>query len=224
MLRIDLFRWVALSGVLFVILGVIGFALSVSVNLYEDDIAVMLDDVNDSKDAFQAGSVLAVAGMFFLIPLLVGVMYTHRDDDRPAAVAASLFLAVSLAGAVLSGITAVALGELAPEYASASGSVKDALLQDGRLLQDVYMMAFGPAFFFPLGLALAITGVLMLRAQFFARPVAWLTLIVAIGGLSAGILWPIVIIGLPIWSIAVAWTLWSKSSGAPAGRMSTSTA
>jgi hypothetical protein len=210
------FRWAAISGLLFLILVIVGFALTISVDPYESEIANLLADIDENKTAFQAGAVAAAAAMLFLVPLIIGVMYTHLEQDRPFGTMASLFFVISVAGSVIGGISAVVLGEVASEYAGASGAVKEALEQDGNLVQSFYVMASGPAAFFPLGLALALTGVLMLRARFFARPIAWLTLVVAVGGLSGGFLWPVVIIGVPLWTIAVAWTLWSKASETPA--------
>lgn len=214
-MRTQMFRWSAVSGLVFLLLAIAGFALTVSVDPYESEIAGLLADIDENKSAFQAGAVAAAAATLFLIPLAVGVLYTHMAQDRPFGAIASLFIVVSVAGSVLGGISAVVLGEVASEYAVASGGVKDALLQDGNLVQNFYVMTSGPAMFFPLGLALAITGILMLRARFFANPIVWLTLLVAVGGLSGGILWPVVIIGLPLWTIAVAWTLWSKASESP---------
>lgn len=213
-MRANLFSWGAASGVLFLALVVVGAVISGDTDLYQDDVAALLTAVEDNKDLFQVAQALAGMGLLFFLPLAVAVLYTHKAEDRGYGLIANFFFAIGVTAMLAAAVAAFVLAEVASNFVEASGGLRGAVQQDGELMQNLYIMFFGPVMFFPMGLAMAITGILMLRSGFFARPIAWLTFIVSIGGLSGGFLWPVFILGLLIWTVAVAWTLWRKSGAA----------
>jgi hypothetical protein len=213
-MRANLFTWGAASGALFLVLVIVGAGLSGDTDLYQDDVGTLLTEVEDNKGLFQAAQVLVGMGLLFFLPLAVAVMYTHKAEDRGYGLIATFFFAIGVTAMLAAAVSGFVLAEVASSFVEASGGLRDAVQQDGELMQNLYIMFFGPASFFPMGLAMAISGWLMLRSAFFARPIAWLTFVVAVGGLSGGFLWPVFILGLLIWTVAVAWTLWRKPGAA----------
>jgi hypothetical protein len=220
-MRNDVIRWGAVSAAIFLILTIVGFCLSLDIDPYQDNVASLLADLDDNEVTWIASSVLLVIGFFFFVMVGVSLVYTHDERDRPYAGAAVLFFALSVVGAILNGVSGIVLSDVASSYFEGSEEAREALLADGELVQSFYIVSQS-ALFFPIGLALAITGVLMLRGAFFPKAIAWLTLIVAVGGLSGGFLWPILIFGLPIWSLAVGVIMWRRSS--ESGSMATAPA
>ncbi|MBI1885074.1 MAG: DUF4386 family protein [Chloroflexi bacterium] len=210
-MRSDVIRWAGISALLFAVALVVGFVVSAAsgADLYNEDVAEMLASIDDGGGAFVFSSVWGMFAPILLLPLVLGLFYAHRDEDRPWAVLASTFLLVGAVLFILAQGVLVVLSGLGSDYVEASGATQTAILRDGDAFQTLFQLFNGIAFE-GLAIGILITGILMLRATFFHRLLAGFSVLVGIVGLPV-FLWFIFLPGVLIWLLAIGGTMWWKS-------------
>jgi len=215
-MRSDVLRLAGLCGLLFAIVMVIVFIASIAsgISLHDKDVGRFLTDINNNEGVFVVSQALLGIGYALVFPLLLGLFFALREEDRPFSILASTFFAIGILFMVAARAIGGVLTGVASDFVASSGAVTDAILQDGETLQTIFIVLQGVGEF-GVGLGLLVTGVLMLRAPFFSRWLSWFTIVIGISGLP-GFLFFIFLPGLVIWFLAVSATMLSKSMGARA--------
>jgi hypothetical protein len=210
-LRYDVIRFSAVATVIFLVLAVVSFLLTGVADLYSDDdeLGEMLQDIDDNDVIMAIGALCGMASSIFLLALPLGLFYAVRDADRPYAVLAGGLFALAGVFLILSFGAVIMLLDTASSFVEAGGSGTDAILQDAKLLQNVWLVFF---FGIPMGVATLATGVLMLRTDFFHRYFTWFTLVVGVAGILSLAVWFIFLPGIIIWLLGVAATMWRRAA------------
>lgn len=212
-MRNDVIRWAGISAFIFLVAAIIGFVVEgiSGVDVYQEDVAEMLADIDDNEGAFAFSRVWSMATSIFFFPILLGLFFALREEDRPWMVLASIFFIVGGAFFILSSGFALALTDVGSDFVKAVGSTREAILREGELLQSLFFASFlGWDWGFAIGVLL--TGLLMLRGTFFPRWLAGLTVLLGIVGLPV-FLWFIFLPGLALWLLLIGWTMWRKGEG-----------
>jgi hypothetical protein len=212
-------RWAALGGVLFVVLNVVGAAITGEPPAPNDSVAKITEYLDDKGTALQVAQALGGVGSVGLL-WWFGSLWrrmSHAENGRHR------LSVVSLGGLVLSAALFLASGAVST---AASMRVED--LGDNAatfwVLTGVLLAGAG----FGLTLHLGATSMLALRTQLFPRWIAYLGLAAAIGFLVAGVTGSTtdasgpMIIGLfsflawSVWILAVSATMWRTPATASA--------
>lgn len=211
-MRTDIIRLAGFLAILLAMLYVASFVAEMAsdTNVYEDDVEQVLPEVQDQQELFIASGLLESVGMLLLAPVLLGLFYCLKQEDRPYFALPAAFLAVSGVLFVIGNCMEIALSDVAGNYVDATGAKKDALLQDGDTLLSLSLVTGGAAFF-PYALGMLVSGVLMLRSAFFPKWVSWPTIAVGALGLIVFVSFIFVLPGRVLWLLAIGITMLMKS-------------
>ena len=196
-------RLAALSGVVAVVLWVIGVVLEEVSNLPGEDPNEILSWFQDESNTILSGAFIFMLGsLFFLI--FVGALRVRlvRAESESAFLSAIAFgaglvvaaLTLLIPGPNLAG--ALAEDDLTPEAAQALTVVDDAFFVGAELAAALLLVA---------------TGLAILRYGALPRWVAWISFLFALWLLIPPIGWAGLLVGVPLWRIIVAVLLWMRS-------------
>lgn len=210
---IDMLRWSAISAVVFLVLAALWILLTGDVDLYADskDWPEMLKEMDDNSTMMMISAIVGMVSAVFIFPVQIGLSSTFREEDR----AFSLW-AMALIGLAAVFITIAAVGEflmiaIASDFVDATGAAADTILESTRVAQGMYIIFF---YAMPLGVAMLINGMLMLRSGAFNKYFAWFTLFFGVAGVLALAAWFVFLPAAIIWFIAYAVQAWRKSRSA----------
>jgi hypothetical protein len=207
-MRGSLERPAALSGIVAVILWVIAVVIEEASSLPGESPDEILDWFQEKSNTILVGSFLFLLGcLFFLI--FVGALRARlvRAEGENAFLAAIAFGAGLVATALLLLIPgpniagALAEDELTPEAAQALTVVDDAFFVGAELAAALLLVA---------------TGLVILRHGALPRWVAWVSFLFALWLLIPPIGWAGLLVGVPLWTIAVSVLMWMRPGGEPA--------
>ncbi|HXH22499.1 MAG TPA: DUF4386 family protein [Dehalococcoidia bacterium] len=213
-MRTDVFRMSGLSALLFAAAFIgaaaLGGVSGVDVYIDDDEIGMLLEDIRDNEAAFAATNIANLLMAVFLIPIFPGLFYAAREEDRPWVVVACSFMLVAAVFMLVSGLAGMMLVDT-QDYFNASGPLQEAIGRD-----FLVVLAFHVFFFYgpPIGIGLLIMGLVSLRSGFFHKAVGWIGIVAGLGGISI-FGWFIVLPGLLVWSLAIAWSLLRPRAGSP---------
>jgi hypothetical protein len=196
-------RLAALSGVVAVVLWVIGVVLEEVSNLPGEDPNEILSWFQDESNTILSGAFIFMLGsLFFLI--FVGALRVRlvRAESESAFLSAIAFgaglvvaaLTLLIPGPNLAG--ALAEDDLTPEAAQALTVVDDAFFVGAELAAALLLVA---------------TGLAILRYGALPRWVAWISFLFALWLLIPPIGWAGLLVGVPLWTMIVAVLLWMRS-------------
>jgi hypothetical protein len=170
-----------LLAISFAVSLVLGFAMGV--DIYADgEPEELLTDIDQNGEAFVSWSILSMVSYLLLVPAVLGLSYTTRDEDRPYFAVPASFFGLALVIAVLGYAIGPVLWDVASNYIDAQGATRDALLQDGQNLQSM-LLVLGGVSTTPFALGMIAVSILSLRSGFFPRWLAWPAIVVGILGL-----------------------------------------
>lgn len=210
--RQDWTRWLPLTGVVAVVLWVVGIFVLEDASPGDDaSAAEILASFEDEETSIFVGSFLFVLGtaffVFFLGSLREAFLRAEGQPGRLTAVAFAGglgkavfdmgFVAVFTAGA----IAADEADDLSPEAAQALAYVDTAFFVGAEFMALVFMAAAG--------------AVILTRR---ALPVwlGWLALLIALGLVIFPIGWAFLLFGVPLWVLLASVILFLRASGTPA--------
>ena len=200
-MRTDILRmggiFCVLLAVTFAVTLVLGFAMGV--DIYADgEPAELLTDIDQNGEAFVSWSILSMLSYLLLIPAVLGLFYTTKDEDRPYFALPASFFGLAVVIAVLGYAIGPVLWDVASNYVDAQGATKDALLQDGQNLQSI-LLVLGGVSTTPFALGMIGVSVLSLRSGFFPRWLAWPAIVVGVLGLIPFVGFVAIVPGRIVW-------------------------
>ena len=200
-MRTDILRWGGIASVLLALLFsvalVLGFAMGV--DIYADgETDELLTDIMGNEVAFLSWCLLSMVAQLILIPAVLGLFYTAKEDDRPYFALPASFFGLAVVMAVLGYAMGPVLWDVASNYVDAEGTSKEALLNDGQNLQSI-LLILGGLSTTPFALGMIAAGVLSLRSGFFPRWLAWPTILVGVVGAIPFIGFVAIVPGRIIW-------------------------
>lgn len=204
-------RLAPLVGVGAVALWVIGIALDPGVpDLFVDSGAEWLTFVGDNAGGINASRLALLLGDFLFL-LFLGTLRTRLSAFE---VAPQHWTAIAFGGGLLT--AAMLIGTSAPVLAASAAA--DGL--EPSAAQALGVLEF--AFFIGAGIAgaslLAATGILAIRTAVLPTWFGWVSMVIAL--LMLTVIGPIgfiaIVLGLPLWVLAVSILLWRRTSTAPA--------
>jgi hypothetical protein len=219
-------RLAAIAALLFAVASVVDFGSGIAAGASADDIAKFLGQVEGHRASFVFHDIWRMAYTALFVPVLLGLFFTLREDDRPYTVLASVFFICGSLLLVVSHALDITLASIASDFASASGSAGDSVLRDADTIRDAAQAVDG-AGIGALAVAIFVTGLLMLRSEFYSGGLGWLALtlgILAVPGFLSfvtggfAVFWLVVFLGQIVWVIGIGFAMWRKSSasGSPA--------
>jgi hypothetical protein len=219
-----IFRLAGIAAILFGLALIVDLASDLAVSTSKDDIAAVLSDVQGHRAIFLFHEVWRMADVVVFVPVLLGLFFTLRADDRPYTVLVSVFFVAGSTLVVVSHAVETTLRNVAADLALASSTAGDPLLRDGDLLRETARILDGAAIG-ALAVAIFVTGLLVLRSRFYAHWLGWLAaalgLLALPGFLSFyksgfALFWLAVFIGQIVWLFGVGMTMWQKAEQAGA--------
>lgn len=201
-------RLAALGGIVAVALWVLGVLIMESSNPGSDDPAELLAWFQDDTGTILASGFLFMLGsVFFLI--FVGALRARLvAAEGPGAFLTAIAFGAGLATAILTMLVpapnlsaAISESELTEEAALAVSVVDDAFFVAAELSAALLLVA---------------TGLLILRYGPMPRWLAWVSFLFALWLLIPPIGWAGLLLGVPLWTIAVALLMWMRPAGEPA--------
>jgi hypothetical protein len=202
-------RWAAYTGVLAVVLWIVGILVQESGTMPEEGAAdsAYLAHVNDDANSILTG------GWIFMLGCLAFLVFAIvlRDRLAEAEGGSRLFTNIAFVGAVATG----AFGMLVPgpEIAAAI-SADDISASTAAALSNV-----GDAFFVAAELAAVLlmlgTGMVALRSTLLPKWWAWVSFLIAVVLVIGPIGWAGLIFGLPVWILVTTFFLVRRESAAP---------
>jgi hypothetical protein len=190
-------RWAPLSGVLAVVLWVIGFLI---IGETKDTPEEILAQVRKDDTKILIGSILFYIGCGFFLWLLGSLRTRMLAAEGPAGRVTAIAFAGGVGTAVClvllpGGLAAAAIekDDIDASAASALANMSDAFFLGAEYLLPVLLVAFA---------------VVSIRHGAFPKWFAWLGVLVTIGLLIGWIGWIFLILGLPLWTLIVCVLLW----------------
>jgi hypothetical protein len=207
-------KWVPLTGILFVILFIIGGILATGPDNTDNDQHVVewYADSGNQTATIAGAYILAVAGgaMLLFINRLRSVV-ADAEGAKP------IFAPFILGGGV---VYIAALAVAAAAFGAISGGVKfgtDPAVQSAELIRALNSMGFAAILIFgmfPLIFAMFTTAIASMRYKIFASWFNWLTIVCGIILFFAAAFFPMIALG--IWLIAASLQLMKHQPGATA--------
>jgi hypothetical protein len=211
-MRNNVVRWAGISGVAFaavLVFQMMAYRIS-GVDVYSEHYASTLEQIVDNRMSFTLSAGAGAIAAVFMFPLILGLFYSFDEDDRPAAMLAAMFLALStvlivVAMAFYGNLVGTAV-DYSRDFAQRSviSHQGDVLADQFEIIQYAGLVAFG--------VGLVILGRLMLGSVFYNRPLGWLSMAVGLSTVLFNVLPTIVIVGRLLWLIATGWTMWARAS------------
>lgn len=202
-------RWAAYTGVLAVVLWIVGILIQESGNMPEEGAAdsAYLTHVDDDANSILTG------GWIFMIGCLAFLVFAIvlRDRLAEAEGGSRLFTNIAFVGAVTTGAFGILMP--GPEIAAAI-SADDISASTAAALSN-----FGDAFFVAAELAAVLlmlgTGMIALRSTFLPKWWAWVSFLLAVVLLIGPIGWAGLIFGLPVWTLVTTFFLVRRETVEP---------
>jgi hypothetical protein len=202
-------RLAALAGIVAVVLWVVAVFVQESSNLPdEDNPEEVLAWFQNESGAILASSFIFMLGSVLFL-LLVGAL-------RARLVAAEGRAAFWTAIAFGAGVATAILTMLIPGPGLAGALSENQLTADAALALVIVDDAFFVGAELSAALLLAATGVVILRYGPMPRWLAWVSFLFALWLLIPPIGWAGLLLGVPLWTVAVALLLWMRPAGEPA--------
>jgi hypothetical protein len=185
-------RWAPLSGILAVVLWIIGFLI---IGETKDKPAEILAQVRDDDVRILVGSIVFWIGCGFFLWLL-GILRTRLlASEGPTAHLTAIAYGAGVGTTVCLVLLPAALAaaainkdDLDASAASAMSNMGDAFFLGAEYLLPWLLFAFAVA---------------SIRYGAFPKWLGWLSVLVGIGLLTGWIGWAFLILGLPIWTLIV---------------------
>jgi hypothetical protein len=203
-------RWAAWTGVLAVVLWVIGTVVTESGNVPEEGAAdsAYLTHIQDDANRILTG------GWIFMVGCLAFLWFAVvlRERMAQAEGGTRMFTSVAFVGAVIVGAAgmllpgpeiaaAISSADITPTTAAALSNLSDGFFVVAELAAILLMIG---------------VGVLSLRGALFAKGWGWFSLFLALVLVIAPIGWAALIFGLPLWVLGTTWFLSRGERVAPA--------
>ena len=215
-MHVAFIRWAGLAAILFALALVVQIALGIAADISDDSTAAMLTDIDDHREIFLFDSLWSMGNKVLFVPVVIAIYFVLREELRPYfLVAAVLFFAGTLLLAASAAI-GVPLADAARDYVEATDAQRPARLDGGDTLV-LTSNALGFGGIASLGVAILITGIVMLRSVVFRRWLAWVAIAMGvaagIGFLEFavegfGVVFLLVFLLQVVWLIGVGWTMW----------------
>ena len=172
-------RWGGLSALILAFAYVVDAATDITIRPRDGGIETLLKDIDDNRELFLFNNVWAFATQIFSLPLLVGLYFALRHQDRPYMVLAGLYIVVGTVLFAAKQIVDIPQAEVASIFTEATGSAREAAAQDGEVLVDLGqgLRVGGLGAIFIAGLT--VLGLLLLRSSLFGAWLGWLALATA---------------------------------------------
>jgi hypothetical protein len=190
-------RWSPLSGVLAVVLWVVGV---ICMGETEDEAAKILAQVKDNENEIIIGSIIFMIGCGFFLWFLGSLRTRLMTAEGPAARVTAIAFAGGVATAVMLtglagtiGAAALNVDDIDASAASAMVNMGDVFFLGAEYLAPVLLFAFA---------------IVSIRHGAFPKWLAWLSVLIALGMLTGIIGWAFLLAGLPIWTLLVSILLW----------------
>ena len=172
-------RWGGLSALILALAYVVDAATDITIRPRDNGIETLLRDIDESRALFLFNNVWAFATQIFILPLLVGLYFALRHQDRPFMVLAGLYTVVGTVLFAAKQIVDIPQAEVAAIFTEATGTAQEAAAQDGEVLVDLGegLRIGGLGAIFIAGLT--VFGLLLLRSSLFGAWLGWLALATA---------------------------------------------
>ena len=190
-------RWAPLSGILAVILWIIGFLI---IGETKDKPAEILQQIRDDDVRIIIGSIIFWIGTGLFIWLL-GTLRTRllaAEGPTGRVTAVAYGAGVGLAVCLMLLPAALAAAAINKEDLDASAASAMSNMSDAFFLGAEYMFPW-------LLFAFALVSI---RYRAFPKWLGWLSVLIGIGLLTGWIGWAFLILGLPVWTLIVSILLW----------------
>lgn len=201
-------RLAALSGIVAVVLWVVGILIQESAEQPDDDATgeqVLAYFTREDDTILAGGSVVMIGALFFIV-FLGALRVRLLAAEGPA----SFLTAIAFGSGVLAAYSILMLP--APDMAGALSN--EDLTGDAALA----ITSLGDMFFlgaeFTAALLLAATGFAIIRTRTLPVWLGWVSLVFALWMLIPPIGWAGLLLGLPLWTLATSVLIWMRSSGA----------
>jgi len=192
-------RWAPLSGILAVVLWIVGFFL---IGETKDEPAEILAQVRDDDLRIVIGSILFFIGTGFFLWMLGSLRSRLLAGEGPVAHLTAIAYGAGVGTAVCLMLLPAPLAAAAINKDDLDASAASAMVNMG----DAFFL--GAEYLLPwLLFAFAIAS---LRYGAFPKWLAWLSVLIGIGLLTGWIGWAFLILGLPIWTLIVSILLYMR--------------
>lgn len=201
-------RLAALGGIVAVVLWIVSVVLQESSNLPDDDnpFEVLTWFADESNTILASSFIFMLGSVFFLVfvgALRVRLVEAEGEVAFLTAIAFGSGVAVSILTMLVPGpglAGALAGNDLTPQTAQALVIVDDAFFAAAELSAALFLLA---------------TGLVILRYGPMPRWLAWVSFLFALWLVIPPIGWAGLLLGLPLWTIAVAVLLWMQRADEP---------
>lgn len=202
-------RLAALSGVVAVVLWVIGIVIQESSNLPGDDAGgdEVLAWFASEENTILAGGFVFMLGVLFFFVFLAALRVRLLEAEGPVGFLTALVFGAGIAAAIsllmlpapdMSG--ALSNEELTGDAALAVNSLGDMFFLGAELASALLLVA---------------AGLIFIRTRVLPVWLGWASLVVALWLLIPPIGWAGLLLGLPLWTILVSVLLWMRPAGEP---------
>jgi hypothetical protein len=202
-------RLAALSGVVAVVLWVVGIVIQESSNLPGDDATgdEVLAWFAGEENTILAGGFVFMLGVLFFFVFLAALRVRLLEAEGPIGFLTALVFGAGIAAAIS------LLMLPAPDMSGALSN--DELTGDAALAVN----SLGDMFFIGAELASALllvaAGLIFIRTRVLPVWLGWASLVVALWLLIPPIGWAGLLLGVPLWTILVSVLLWMRPAGEP---------
>jgi hypothetical protein len=193
-------RWAPLSGVLAVILWIVGFLI---IGETKDKPAEILAQVRKDDVKILIGSIVFWIGcgffLWFLGSLRTRLMASEGPAARLTAVAYGAGVGTTVCLVLLPAATAAAAinkDDIDASAASAMSNMSDAFFLGAEYLLPWVLFAFA---------------IVAIRYGAFPKWLGWLSVLIGIGLLTGWIGWAFLILGLPLWTLITSILLYMRA-------------
>jgi hypothetical protein len=152
-----------------------------------DDHGALLRIAADS-DAWLVIHAGILLGVVLFLGALAAIAHSLREDGGAAFARLALVSTAAAGGlSLVQHSLDTAYGEIADDWAAASGSEKDTLFHIGSVVEDIdfTMLAVNDIVFF--GVTFALFGIAVSRGRLYPRPLGWAAILAAAGAAASGI-------------------------------------
>lgn len=202
-------RLAALSGVVAVVLWVIGIVIQESSNLPGDDAGgdEVLAWFASEENTILAGGFVFMLGVLFFFVFLAALRVRLLEAEGPVGFLTALVFGAGIAAAIsllmlpapdMSG--ALSNEELTGDAALAVNSLGDMFFLGAELASALLLVA---------------AGLIFIRTRVLPVWLGWASLVVALWLLIPPIGWAGLLLGVPLWTILVSVLLWMRPAGEP---------
>ncbi len=167
---------VPLTGVAFVLVGIIGFAISGEPKSVDDPVREIVDFYVDNKDSVQIGAIIQVLAGLLLIffgAYLRKVLHAAAPEEEILPLVAFIGFVIVAVGFAIDATISFALAEAADDIDPAAVQALQALWDNDFLPMILGVLAF-----------LVATGISVIRSGALPKWLGWVMIVLAIVGLT----------------------------------------